>query len=372
MSDGDEALVIGAGMVGSALAWGLARAGVRVTVLDEGDEAQRAARANFGLVWVQSKGDGLPEYALWTRAGAALWPAFQDELAEETGVSCGFSAPGGLHICMSEAELDERRNLYRRMNAIRGPHPIGTRILDRKEVADLLPGLGPAVAGAGFCAEDGHASPHGLLLALHRAILKRGGRILSGRAVHSIERAGGLWRVGAARARFDADKLVLAAGAGNRALGAMVGLPAPVFGLKGQILVTERLAPKFGMPTHKIRQTEAGTLLLGDSKEPEAGLDDRSSAAVIADIAARSIRTFPWLAEVNLVRAWGGIRTMTADGFPLYETSPDHPGLFAANCHSGVTLAAIHALGLAPMIAEWRFGPEIAAMSSRRFDASTR
>ena len=51
-----DTLVIGGGVVGMAVAYGLARAGERVRLLDEGDDAFRAARGNFGLVWVQGKG----------------------------------------------------------------------------------------------------------------------------------------------------------------------------------------------------------------------------------------------------------------------------------------------------------------------------
>jgi glycine/D-amino acid oxidase-like deaminating enzyme len=63
---------------------------------------------------------------------------------------------------------------------------------------------------------------------------------------------------------------------------------------------------------------------------------------------------------------------MTPDGFPIYEESPSRPGAFAVNCHSGVTLAAAHALRLAPMIAKAGFPRELAPFSSRRFDAEAR
>ena len=55
-----DVAVVGGGLVGSAVAWGLARQGARVAVFDEGDTALRASRGNFGLVWVQGKGDGMP------------------------------------------------------------------------------------------------------------------------------------------------------------------------------------------------------------------------------------------------------------------------------------------------------------------------
>ena len=50
-----DVAVVGGGLVGAALAWGLAREGQRVVVLDEGDLARRASRANFALVWVQTR-----------------------------------------------------------------------------------------------------------------------------------------------------------------------------------------------------------------------------------------------------------------------------------------------------------------------------
>ena len=58
-----DVAVVGGGVVGASIAWGLARKGTRVAVLDEGDTAFRASRGNFALVWVQSKGLGMAEYA---------------------------------------------------------------------------------------------------------------------------------------------------------------------------------------------------------------------------------------------------------------------------------------------------------------------
>src|SRR5207249_4128728 len=69
-----DVAVIGGGLVGSAIAYGLARLQRRVVLLDEGDVAFRAARGNFGLVWVQGKGLGLPRYGDWTQLSARRWP----------------------------------------------------------------------------------------------------------------------------------------------------------------------------------------------------------------------------------------------------------------------------------------------------------
>ena len=81
-----DLIVIGGGLVGGAIAWGAAARGASVALLDEGDIAFRAARGNFGLVWVQGKGVGKPAYALWSMASSRLWPAFSEELNRRTGI----------------------------------------------------------------------------------------------------------------------------------------------------------------------------------------------------------------------------------------------------------------------------------------------
>src|SRR6266702_2796662 len=112
-----DAIVIGGGLVGSAIAYGLARAGLKTALLDEGDVAFRAARGNFGLVWVQSKGDGAPHYQRWTRLSADQWPSLAAELLAKTGIAVGHERPGGVHLCLSAAELAVRRQMMERMRA---------------------------------------------------------------------------------------------------------------------------------------------------------------------------------------------------------------------------------------------------------------
>ena len=69
-----DAIVIGGGLVGGAIGFELARRGLKVALLDEGDTAFRAARGNFGLVWVQKQGVGVPEYRRWSRLSSNSGP----------------------------------------------------------------------------------------------------------------------------------------------------------------------------------------------------------------------------------------------------------------------------------------------------------
>jgi glycine/D-amino acid oxidase-like deaminating enzyme len=80
------------------------------------------------------------------------------------------------------------------------------------------------------------------------------------------------------------------------------------------------------------------------------------------------VLSFPWLRELQIVRAWAALRVMPPDGLPIYDQSERFPGAFSANCHSGVTLAAAHANLFAPMVAAGTLDPSLDLFSARRFD----
>src|ERR1700676_1749216 len=108
--------VIGGGLVGAAIAWGLAREKQRVVILDEGDNAFRASRGNFALVWVQSKGLGMPEYAAWTKRSADAWAGLASVLQDETAIDSAHQRAGGLTLSLSEDEHERRIAQMKRLH----------------------------------------------------------------------------------------------------------------------------------------------------------------------------------------------------------------------------------------------------------------
>lgn len=360
-----EFAIIGGGLVGMAIAWGLVRQGKRVTLFDEGDVAFRAARGNFGLVWVQGKGVHLPDYARWTRLSAALWPDFARELEEETGVSLQLSKPGGLELFIEERELDSyEANLQGLREALGGDYPFER--LDGPALRKLLPAIGPDVAGAVYGPEDLHCNPLYLLSALAKAFVGRGGRIENGAAIRGLTPDSGGFVLDNGE-QWAVERVVLCAGLGNTALAPMVGLEAPSWPDRGHLLITERLQPFMDYPTAHVRQTGEGTVQIGASHE-EAGFNDATSAQMIGGIARQAARMFPILENVRVVRSWAALRVMSPDGHPIYDESANHPGAFVATCHSGVTLAAAHAMLLARRIAGDDPGiPYLESFSAARF-----
>ena len=362
-----DVAVVGGGLVGAATSWGLAREGLRVALLDEGDRAVRASRGNFALVWVQSKGLGLAAYAGWTIRSSNAWGGFSDLLKQETGLDVAFQRPGGFHLCLSEKELEARANNLKRLHNQPGIVEYRTEMLDHGQVAKMLPDIGPEVVGASYCPLDGHVNSLRLFRTLHTAINARGVTYLPSHRVENITKEGGEFRLATAHGEIRAGKVALAAGNANMQLAPMVGLEAPMRPERGQIVVSERLRPFLHYPVVTLRQTDEGTVMMGDSKE-ESTDPTGLTLGVSATEVERAVRQFPLLRNVNVVRTWSAIRVMTQDGFPIYDESTSHPGAFVLCCHSGVTLCANHALTVAPMIARGALDKSLVApFSARRF-----
>jgi glycine/D-amino acid oxidase-like deaminating enzyme len=362
-----DAIVIGGGLVGSAIAYGLAREGLDTALIDEGDVAFRASRGNFGLVWVQTKGLGAPHYQRWTRLSAEEWPKLAAELGQRTGVAVGLEQPGGVQLCLGEEEFTARHAMMEQMRTEAGNFGFEYRMLSRDELAETLPGLGHEVTGGSWTPYDGHVNSLYLLHALHKGFVERGGAYLPDRTVDYAAAQPHDFRLGSGADEIAAPKIVLAAGLGNAALAPLFGLSAPVRPQRGQILVTERTDRIWPIPLGNLRQTLEGSIMLGNSEE-EVGFDTGQKPEVMQAIAARAVRTFPWLAELQIVRAWSALRVMPPDGKPIYDESEKFPGAFTANCHSGVTLAGAHANAFAPMVAAGALDPMMLPFSAGRFD----
>ena len=158
-------------------------------LLDAEDTALRAARGNFGLVWVQGKGAYFPPYADWTMRSSELWPKLVGELLETGGPALGLHQEGGLSICLSEAEMRQR---YEKLDHLRA-HQNGRfqfEMLDRSALKEIMPGIGPKVVGAAYCPHDGHVNPLYLMRALQTGLTRNGGVCLANAAVRRIDKKG--------------------------------------------------------------------------------------------------------------------------------------------------------------------------------------
>jgi len=371
MAAGDI-IVIGGGLIGSAIAYGAARIGSAVTLLDQGDTAYRASHGNFGLVWVQSKGSASPPYASWSRDAVGFWPKLAEELMQHTGINVGLHQPGGIHLCFSREEMQAREMFLTKINDSAGGIPF--QMLTRDELKERLPPVGPAVVGASYCPLDGHANPLLTLHALRSALKSLGAKIFSG--VHATRihygSRGDVEVQDINGKSWHGSRVVIAAGLGTQNLASQVNIHAPVFPHKGQVMITERVKPFLRYPTAGVRQTDEGTVQLATTFE-DVGFDDRTTVPGVEIMARDALAAFPFLSSTRIVRAWGCLRVLTPDNLPIYQESETCPGTFVATSHSGVSLAGAHAYVLAPWMAGASGPPdEITEFVGSRFLDTTR
>lgn len=365
-----DVIVCGAGVIGAAVAYGLASLGRKTLVLDGPDTAPRASRGNFGLVWVHGKGLGMRPYARWSLASADLYADFTAELTARSGVECSYRRTGGVWLTLGEGEFAAHKQLIARLHAEAGAEGYRAQLLGRDEIERLMPGVGPSVAGGSWSEDDGEVSPLALLRALHGALPTVGAVRRTGCTVSAIQPVPGGpgFEVTVNGERLGCELLVIAAGLGSRRLGAMLGMDVPVSPDRGQILVTERIAPRFSVTSNLVRQTPEGSILIGATSE-QVGEDDRVDRAGLRNVARLGTTAFPFLGRLRVVRSWGALRVLTPDGYPIYEEVPGHAGAFVVTAHSGITLAAAHARRLAAAIASGRLSGDLAAFTSARFQS---
>ncbi|MCK7613859.1 NAD(P)/FAD-dependent oxidoreductase [Roseibium sediminicola] len=360
--------IIGGGVVGLSVAWGLLKRGLTVTVIDGDDGSFRASRGNFGLVWVQSKGMKQPAYASWSQRSAAAWNTFAAELKEATGFDPELEQKGGYDLHFSDETLAETVAKYEELKEkLGGNYPY--EVLGHNELRREEPEIGPKVAGAILHHQDGHANPLKLLKALAGDVRRLGGLVLTGKTVEDVSQKDG-FRIHCTDGTIvSAGKTVLSAGLGAAKLGPKLGFRAPIRPQRGQVLITEKLPRIIHRPSLIARQVDEGGIQIGATNE-EVGYDDRVTAQGMAGLAAEAVAAYPILARAQLVRSWGALRVLSPDGLPIYQESPDMPGAFLVTCHSGITLAAAHARFLPDWLEKTAGAPDLEVFSETRFALS--
>ncbi len=360
--------IIGGGVVGLSVAWGLLKRGLTVTVLDGEDGSFRASRGNFGLVWVQSKGMDQPRYAKWSQQSAAIWAEFAEELGHNTGQAVPLEQKGGYDFHFSEETLEATVAKYEALKAkLGGDYPY--EVLGHNALRKEEPHIGPKVVGAILHHQDGHANPLMLLKSLAADVRRMGGRVLTGKTVTDVAKPDGFRVTCADGTVVSAGKVILSAGLGAAVLGPKMGFEAPVRPQRGQVLITEKLPKLINRPSLIARQVDEGGIQIGATNE-EVGTDDRVTQPGLSGLAAEAIAAYPALAKAQLVRSWGALRVLSPDGLPIYQESPEMPGAYLVTCHSGITLAAAHARFLPDWLEGTGDAPDLEVFSEARFAVS--
>ena len=346
-----DVVVIGAGIVGAACCYYLARAGLKVVVIERGAVAAGTTGAGEGNILVSDKEPG-PELEL-AQLSVRLWRQLDDEL----GPDAELEPKGGLVVA---AGPEERRQLddFAAAQAAAG---VKVRTVGHAGLRDLEPYLADGLAGGVLYPEDMQVQPMMAAALMLRAARDLGAELRLHEEVTAIETAAG--RVAGVRTStggLSAGLVVNAAGTWAGELAARAGLALPVLPRRGFIVVTEPL-PR--MIRHKVytadyvanvasgsagleistvvEATASGTVLIGASRE-RVGFDRTSSMKIVGTLAAQAVRLFPVLAGVRAIRFYRGFRPYCPDHLPVIGSDARLPGLLHACGHEGA------GVGLAP------------------------
>jgi sarcosine oxidase subunit beta len=339
MSPATDVVVIGAGISGAAAAWELARAGVKVTLIDRYGPAAMAS--GWSLAGVRQSGRHPAELPL-ALAAVAQWQT----LAERLGGETWYRQDGNLRLARTEAEMPVIATLVAEQSAA----GLDLRLIhDVAEMREIVPGLSTLPMLASFCPSDGHAEPHASVAAFVRAAEREGAVLRFGERVLAIETAGG--RVTGVRSSagfIPAGRVILAAGIfGNELLdplGLHVPLDVQMVSAVQSVPMPPMLAPVLGVANADVagRQETNGRFRVTSGVEPWSGaMEDgprptvRPTADGLAGAIARFAALFPAFAAAPVEAIWAGLIDMTPDALPVLEASPEIEGLVIGMGFSG-------------------------------------
>lgn len=369
-------IVVGAGIIGAAIAFYLTRAGLRVTVLDAHWPAAGASGASDGAVSVASKRPG-PMMALACQARTlyAQWV--------EQGVMRDIYHPRPTYLF---ARTDEEVAVIAQQGA--DLMELGERILPltHAELMQRVPGLGRHVLAGMKVPDDGHALGYQVV---DRLLQLSGAQVLRTTPVQRLALSddrvvGVVTPVGT----LVADRVVVAAGLGS---GALAGLQDRLIARKGQLVVTDRasltgaalrgplmsagyLAAKRRMVLGQsslslvIDPLATGQFLIGSSRE--TGFADRQTdLQTVATLVREAMAVYPALARQRVIRTFAGVRIGTQDGLPIVGRHPTLPGLFIATGMEGdgICLAPVIGAALADMVLEQPTRFDVSVLDPARF-----
>ncbi|MCG5254626.1 NAD(P)/FAD-dependent oxidoreductase [Brevibacillus agri] len=352
--------VIGGGIIGAAIAYYTAKAGLDVVVLEKGELASGTSSRCDGNILAIDKDPGFDsQMSLQSQMLVA-------QLTRELEHSFEYRALGSILVCESEAEMEAANEWVRRQKEAGLPF----RMLDRADIRQESPYFADDLPGGLECATDSTVNPYMLTFALFDGAKKHGAKIMRRTEVKALRRdeATGAFQLELSTGSMTARQVVNAAGVWAPVIGQMVGVDIPIVPRKGHLLVASRQLPvglrkvmEFGYLISKfggVRQVDAETekygvalvfeptesqnFLIGSSRQ-FVGFDTRIDLNVVRCMARRALRFYPKIADFALIRTYCGLRPWTEDHLPIISRVEEVPGFFIAAGHEGdgISLAAV-------------------------------
>jgi len=341
-----EAIVVGAGIIGCATAYYLAKKGTSVIVLEASDVIGNGGSTRNGG-GVRQSGRDPRELPLAMYAVKHLWP----HLSEELGTDVEYCQGGNLRLGKTERHIRILEGLRDKAVA----QGLDMRMISGDEVRQINPYLSDEVIGASWCPTDGHANPLKATYAYYMAARRLGVRFYTGMPVTELRKVHGRVRkVVCPEATFEGENVIVCAGYASRKILASVGIDVPMSNVLIEALVTEMEPQMFPQMLGTAdadfygHQTKHGSFVFGgDSGLEDVNKDnghDANSSITAPAICRGILRYIPKLANAKIVRTWGGYEDVCIDGVPVLGPVDEVPGLVVACAFTG------HGFGISPIV----------------------
>ena len=348
MATSPDVIIVGAGIIGCAIARELAGRGVSVRVFDARTIGAGATQASAGVLapYIEA-GDGGPLFDMTVRS-LAMYDRFVQDVTTDSGIAIEYRRCGTLEV----ANDDETAvRLQEHAAAARGTlHWLDADATRREEPAIV------GVRGALLAPTHGYVDAPVLTEALAWSAMRHGAKVETGQRVGAIAAGAGQISISTADgSSWTAGTLVIAAGSWSTDPAFGVSAREAVRPVRGQLLrlrasgtVLSRIV--WG-PDCYIVPRASGLVLVGATVE-DVGFDERTTAAGVRDLLEAACELVPELWRASFVEARAGLRPASASGMPLIERSAEHPNVIYATGHfrNGVLLAPLTAQLVAHLV----------------------
>jgi glycine oxidase len=360
-----EVLIVGAGIVGCAVAERLASAGASVRVLDPRPVGQGATQASAGVLAPYIEGHARETLRSLGRRSLDLYDGFIERAAR--GGAVEYRRNGTLEVALDEA------GAARLAQAAATLHGLGVEagIVAPPELARIAPHVSRAATSGLLVPVQGFVAASALTSALRSAAVRSGALFETGR-VTAIARGAGRVVVTTTTGALAAEWVVLAAGSWAGQVPVEGVLSLPVRPVRGQLLhlgASPRGMDRvvWGEHCYLVPWTE-GTVLVGATVE-DAGFDERATAAGVGGLLAAAATLVPDLAGAAFSSVRVGLRPASPDELPLIGPSSVVPGLVYAIGHyrNGILLAPLTAALVENVVTGAGDDPALVPLAPSRF-----
>ena len=355
--------VIGAGIVGCAVAYELVTRGAHVRLVDSRGVGEGATRASAGILAPQIEGHTCQLRQLAV-ASLALYDDFIRRVERDAGRPVEYGRHGTTQVAFSDDEAAQLAQEARRMGTARVEHTLVTGAEARR----LEPSLSVGVIAGLIVPAHGYVGATQLTLALAEASVARGAQI-STTVVIGIEGGGQTARVMTQHGTIESDAVVVASG--SWPIDARPTSSPTVRPIRGQLAhvepVSRAASTVIWSPECYLVPWRDGSLLIGATVE-DVGFDERTTAAGVRGLLDAAMRVVPSLGQAHLREVRVGLRPKGEGELPVVGRSPTMPGVFYAVGHyrNGVLLAPLTAALLADLVLEGHERAELALVRPGR------